>query len=153
MNEEFVSEKTAQLAKSANFNEKCLFIYNNGELYQINNIGYTKSNSMCNSELNKYSNSVSAPTQTQLSKWLRTEHNVHVVPILSTCNNIGKGVYKCNIIFPDDNGTALSTSSLIYYAYKETVADKYCINIGTYEEALEAGLQMALETLINLLKI
>ena len=33
MNEDFVSEETARLAKKANFNEPCLFFYYNAEVF------------------------------------------------------------------------------------------------------------------------
>jgi len=95
-------------------------------------------------------NKSSAPTQCELAKWLRDEHNIHVTPELTTCDKNGKGVYKCNIALPDDNGTCLSIDSPNFYAYKETTSDKFCINIGTYEDALELGLQDALKTLINI---
>ena len=95
-------------------------------------------------------NKSSAPTQCELAKWLRDEHNIHVTPELTTCDNNGKGVYKCNIALPDDNGACLSIYSPYFYAYKETKSDKFCINIGTYEDALELGLQDALKTLINI---
>lgn len=95
-------------------------------------------------------NKLYAPTQCELAKWLRDEHNIHVIPELTTCDKNGKGVYKCNIALPDNNGTCLSIDSPNFYAYKETTSDKFCINIGTYEDALELGLQDALKTLINI---
>lgn len=119
MNEDFVSEETAKLAKKTKFNL------------------ISKDNSVC------------APTQAEIAKWLRYKYNIHVTPILSTCDKDGKGVYKCNIAFPDNNGTCLSIDSLNFYAYKETKKDKFCINIGKYEEAMELGLKFALNTLIN----
>lgn len=157
MNEDFVSEETARLAKKANFNEPCLFFYYNGKLHfhklkrrlKMMYLKYTEFETICNSKLILKDNSVCAPTQAGIAKWLRDKHNIHVTPILSTCDKDGKGVYECEIIFPDKDGYALTIASHIYNVYAQSNIDKFDKNIGKYEEAMELGLKFALNTLIN----
>ena len=99
----------------------------------------------------KFNNSVCAQTQTELAKWLRDKHNIHVTPELTSCDKNGKGVYLCKIFFPDKYGNTLTIDSNISHAYKSKPSDKFCKEIGTYEEALESGLKVALETLLNIM--
>ena len=59
MNEDFVSEETARLAKKANFNEPCLFFYYNGKLHfhklkrrlKMMYLKYTEFETICNYKL------------------------------------------------------------------------------------------------------
>jgi hypothetical protein len=90
MNEQLVSFKTAKLAKEKGFNENCLAIFaSNGELHQcdltdlddIYNMHYPTSNTFINRATNKdwiFINGVTAPTQTQLQKYIRENRGVHI---------------------------------------------------------------------------
>jgi hypothetical protein len=72
--------------------------------------------------------SVSAPTQSLLAKWLRKEHNLHINICSLSMNCFSFMLEKLN-----DTGTTLCGGHLGKINYK------------TYEEAYEIGLQEALK--------
>ena len=74
--------------------------------------------------------SVSAPTQSLLAKWLREEHNIHVTSRYDIV--LEKGYGYTLYFFMEDKGSFVN-KELISYIYK------------TYEEAYEIGLQEALK--------
>ena len=74
--------------------------------------------------------SVSAPTQSLLAKWLREEHNIHVTSRYDIV--LEKGYGYTLYFFMEDRGSFVN-KELISYIYK------------TYEEAYEIGLQEALK--------
>jgi hypothetical protein len=68
----------------------------------------------------------SAPTQNALSKYLRDNFNIHVIPVL---NNLKNGIYNVEInLFVDD-----IESKIIFYNYD------------SFEKSLEAGIYEALK--------
>ena len=77
--------------------------------------------------------SVSAPTQSLLAKWLREEYNIHVTSQIGNLDFINTYHYE------------------IRYIDKNKFMCKVNGNFKTYEEALEIGLQKALK-LINIIK-
>ena len=74
--------------------------------------------------------SVSAPTQSLLAKWLREEHNIHVTSRYDIV--LEKGYGYTLYFFMEDKGSFVN-KELISYIYK------------TYEEAYEIGIQEALK--------
>ena len=73
--------------------------------------------------------SVSAPTQSLLAKWLREKHNIHVTSRYDIV--LEKGYGYTLYFFMEDKGSFVN-KELISYIYK------------TYEEAYEIGLYQAL---------
>lgn len=124
--DEIISRETAILAKQINFDEWCDKSY-------MENARCVLSISGSNSSLANTGNVeiISAPTQTQLSKWLRENDKIHVKV---DCNHSG---YFWEI--SKTNGTYISHTAL------------GGPNLGgcwdTFEEAMEAGLFKALEIL------
>ena len=122
--EQYVSFETAKLAKEKGFDEEFenMHVWNNfkGEILEDVS-GYN----MKNSHLCK--NSYSAPTQSLLARWLREVHNM-CVEVYST----GYGFIWC-ICDTDSGSFSNETGSNDAGAWD------------TYEGAMEAGLQEALE--------
>ena len=121
MEEEIITLKVAKLAKAKGFNEACNDMY----FREMDTISSTKMD--MGGYPNRYSNAIAAPTQSLLQKWLREKHNV-IVEI---------GGINCHI----------DVSFIKYYSYN-IMGNLYNQNDdehNTWEEALEAGLQEALE--------
>lgn len=137
MKEQLVSFETAKLAKEKGFKELCFYYYDNkGKLEEP----YLENGSSTDVEFRvdlsdllenhnwKWYNKCSAPTQSLLQKWLREVYGIHI--------NIDFGLqwgYQLIHI-----GSSIS--------FSEEFIDGE--NWLSYEEALEAGLQIAL----NLIK-
>lgn len=119
--EQLVTLETAKLLKEKGFNEYCETIIreDNGRLM--------KSIFRTNKDLPKLC--YSRPTQTIASKWLRDKKNLHVSVYSNAC---GWGF----LIEKADNGTFISNDNL-KGPNDGGVWD-------SYEEALEAGMKMAL---------
>lgn len=108
MRDILVSFETAKLAKLKGFNEILYTSYGiNGEL-GLNPGIYTYSNSD--------TGTIVAPTQTQLQKWLRENHNMH-----------------CDAMHRIEN---INTVVFSYYINNNPSFTQYA----TFEEALEEGL-------------
>ena len=143
--EQYVSFETAKLAKEKGFDEEFenMHVWNNfkGEILEDVS-GYN----MKNSHLCK--NSYSAPTQSLLARWLREKHHIHVIPFPNGCDNNGKSIYGCNIWYVDINGTEFGVHFPCYpiYIHGNNSSRKRV----SYEEAMEAGLQVALNLLSNI---
>ena len=137
-----ITFETAKLAKEKGFNEREHYFYkvkseNDIELYGctkkqlVGFKGYTpiyhkvRDYHTNKEKLNAKLYRCSAPTQSLLAKWLREEHNIHLIAYKNI--NID-GYYWCFIT--TDGITNINS-------YK------------TYEEALEAGLQEALKLIKN----
>ena len=125
MKEQLISFETAKLAKDKGFNEDTELFFNSfypKGTYNIN--GFTNYDEVTD----KRDNFTSLPTQSLLQKWLREKHNKHIY------------------LFPLDNGKwGFENNSIsinldhifINYMYE---GKEY----NSYEEALEVGLQEAL---------
>lgn len=132
MKEELISFETARLAKKKGFNELCRNVYLEDKT--IHEYAYYESSTDgqydCNKDIDQYDNSVnklkvlcSAPTQSLLQKWLREKHNI---PVLVYQADPSRKTHGCSIKWFDK-------------VYKEQICSGR-----SYEEALEKGLQEAL---------
>lgn len=144
---ETVSLKTAKLAKRKGFKNECLKAYSKDDWGYIDldnatdHIGKayftTKDIDFCKS--NGYKSWL-APTQSQLQRWLRDEHNIFlVVRMKYTVGLAIKPKYFFHYVFFDE-------------AYGVKLhADKHFFEpkiYNTYEKALEKGLQAVLKLII-----
>jgi hypothetical protein len=141
-----VSCKVAQLAKTKGFNLLVTkFFTKDGELilnekesfdecqYYFDVEDFEENYNMSNTHVilnNKKAVVCSAPTQSELQKWLRNEHNIHILM------NVGiydgeKQTFYCNVIM------------FGYNKYKSKFRSK--TSVYTFEEALEMGLEEALK--------
>ena len=122
MNEELVTLETAKMLKEKGFNEYCKDIIreDNGRMMQ--------SVFRTNKDLPK--GAYSRPTQSIAAKWLRETKNLHISIIRNAC---GYGYDICKA----DNGTHI-TDGIFKGPNDGGQWD-------TYEEALEAGIQKAIE--------
>ncbi len=148
MTEQLVSFNTARLAKLKGFNELCglHYSYGNGDSAEPETGGVyiggflddgMKPRKYNNTELGKYDWSLpygnfSAPTQGFLQKWLREVHNIHIW--INTGFQDGEIYYEAWVdIFKNKKFKEQQFNVEMY-------SDKY-------EEALELGLQEALNLL------
>ena len=118
MEDEYITVKTAMLAKQKGFNEPCRMFYHSDTIE-----GKTVSSEI--KESTDYTkNDIPVPTQSLLARWLREKHNIHV--------GVGFCVSWRYIIIPiTDKITAdWSTSKKDY---------------STYEDAMEEGLKDTLK--------
>lgn len=126
--DQIVSLETATLAKEVGFDGKVLHFYNHGENELIPN---TKLMSISipmsveyleTSRATLPSDSIAAPTQTALSRWLREKHDIYVSVDIAIFK---RGWNVCIISIP-----------------KESVCTS-AKGFDTYEEAMEEGLKLA----------
>lgn len=146
MKDERITLETAKLAKAKNFNE---FVQGSYTEYLVDKTdpeypegggpfgmkkgevefdsSYIRNNDK-NSDLTCKSYACySAPTQSLLQRWLREIHNIQVYCYSHTKN--GEGKYRDYVVYVNDN----------------VLNDPRDEDYQTYEEALEVGLQFALE--------
>lgn len=124
MEEQLITFETAKLAKEKGFDIKVeTFYMGDSEENFLHNAGKKDNwnNHKCLLNESELSNDYSAPTQSLLQKWLREEHGIDVY-----CMPVGDDSYK----------------------WYNNIASHNPVLTGTYEEALEVGLQEALK-LIN----
>ncbi len=157
MEEQLINFETAKLAKEKGFNERGHYFYkvkseNDIELYGCTKkqligfkgykpIYYKVNDYHTNKE--KYNAKLyrcSAPTQSLLQKWLREKYNIEInitrMPpeaIKSSFNKGNKRIKKYNMWVWSLNGNPRIENPLLFF--------------DNYEEALEIGLQEALQTL------
>lgn len=129
MTDQLISFETAKLAKEKGFE----FDSDKAGTYTISDFSNSTSTSICISDIlekeseNKlWLNINSKPTQSLLQKWLREEHNIDIIIKPWTGDIKGTKTYAADITIFGSN--------------------KYikCSRYNTYEEALEIGLQSAL---------
>lgn len=126
MTEELVTLETAKLLKAAGFKEDVSSFYElvykggSGPEYEID-----ESYDAQNYNTDVYS--ISAPTQSIAQKWLRETKNLHIEISYMHGNY---WIYDI-LTIPEHDLVGLSDRPIIHY--------------GTYEEALEAGIQEALK--------
>jgi hypothetical protein len=124
MEEQLITFETAKLAKEKGFDIKVeTFYMGDSEENFLHNAGKKDNwnNHKCLLNESELSNDYSAPTQSLLQKWFREEHGIDVY-----CMPVGDDSYK----------------------WYNNIASHNPVLTGTYEEALEVGLQEALK-LIN----
>lgn len=159
MKENIVTFQVAKLAKEKGFKELCSHYYFNdgefkeheviedrvyyGDEYSINLEAFnedwnnkfvtTKDGDRCfGCNNNKdYFETFSAPTQALLQKWLREKHDIFVV--------VSPHIYKGSVVFMLTVNQVISAEE-----FPHNYARMYS---GTYEEAFEEGLQVALRFL------
>lgn len=119
--DQIINFDTAKLAKEKGFDVESESYYDeDGELWYDMDFP-----SLQSTKIGKYYN---VPTQSELQKWLREVYNKHIQIALAT------NPRKCFIYFvQDDKGVTIKWNT-----DPELIFD-------TYEEALEVGLQKALE--------
>ena len=131
--EDVITFKTAKIAKEKGFDWSCKnFYYNNGELndnfdtykyYYVNKVALYKNTEQ--PVVVKDFNCV-APTQAVLQKWLRETHGIYVYAYVGT--------------YPSESHKGYSD----YLIQRKGFSDIRSGMTNTYEEALEEGLQVAL---------
>lgn len=126
--EQFVSFDTARMLKEAGFDENCRSSY-----YATGNVCYSDCN---NSGLsNGY---VSRPTQAVAARWLREKKGLHVYAI------------QTNLPLTKPHTTEWEWGYIITKVDNPNTPDKlFDMNYTTYEEAMEAGIRHALESVID----
>jgi len=137
MEEELISLETAKLAKEKGFNElSVLVVYNPPKISESGTLTkgiYTKRTYDYYKESPKDNiERIHLVRQTLLQKWLREVHNIYVTALPS---------------YADNNKNKKCFFEIAYDNKLKQMGDKYSY-FETHEEALEAGLQEAL----NLIK-
>ena len=130
MTEEICTYEVAKLAKEKGFKWKCRDYYNMYSELRVNGIyaiEYT------NSQIDD--GYMTAPTQSQLQKWLREEKKLHI-EIIATAS----GYYW---VLNKTNGTSITDSDVLD---RWTNEDSGRFDI--YEQALEDALKYSLENLV-----
>lgn len=159
-NEQYITLKTAKLAKKAGFNEKTFgFYYLKHPKEKINVLTFNKSDSMHYALMNWNSDSfllkdeveyVSAPTKCQLQNWLREEYGIiinidsyytHNYDIIIHCYEIDCKSYSS--MDTDQYWKELTLST------EEKTSNKLKYYGTNYYDIFERALQDALEYLIN----
>lgn len=133
MKDQLIEFETAKLAKEKGFDELIMTLYvcdPTVRLAKANNSGRTNSNYIERENYLVYS----APTQSILQRWLRENHNLYI--------DIHSGHYAWN------NKVSFYTSIKNIYKGKDKHYKYRTKDVSTYEEALEKGLQEALNLMI-----
>ena len=134
MKEQLISFETAKLAKEKGFSERVRFIWYDNKMKPfiednlIREYGYIPGEWNGNMHYKKDPSETytSAPTQSLLQKWLREEHNIHILTRPFHDSLLGKTTCIADVIRIGD-GRVLKSPRM-----------------DTYEEALEIALQNAL---------
>lgn len=121
MKEQLISFGTAKLAKEKGFNISTENLYDRRD--------YNKSWDSVElfNRRNAGLSAIPAPTQSLLQKWLREEHEIHININTFYFEDLEKYGYEVEDIIHKNGWVVMSNTA------------------GTYEEALEKGLQKALE--------
>lgn len=141
MSREIISFNTAKLAQQKAFDLAVLDCYNSNEEVGDNELNilmnYNKFPTDNRSHLNMYS----APTQTQLQKWLREKHEIHIVVKRKTVgSDEWEYSYEINYLPKDCWELKRRSSSFIYVASFGATSSTYIGAWRTYEKALEQAL-------------
>ena len=126
--EEYISFETAKLAKEKGFNEEISTLYKNG-IFKHHKQHH--SNNPFISNMGMTDNCCSAPTQSLLARWLRDDCGISVEVYSSTSHGYGYDI--CNT-----DGTDIGRGYIFRGQNEYALWD-------SYEEAMEKGLQDALE--------
>lgn len=127
--EQFVSFDTAKMLKEAGFDAPCYVQYSDRGVqwdasypdnFNADDFGY------------------SCPTQALAARWLREVHNLHVYAI------------QTNLPLTEPQTTKWKWGYIVTKVDDPTAPDKlFDINYTTYEEAMEAGIRRAIESVID----
>jgi len=138
MKDEYVKFDTAKLLKEKGFNWKVFHFYDEdehlkhreGDCYSLYNWNYPTKDEYGS----KY---CSAPTQQMACRWLREEHNIHIMPTIGCdVDRTPRIFYSAVIASFNKNGDICYHNPLDENGYNEP------------EDAVEAALEYALENLI-----
>lgn len=133
MEEQLITFDTAKLAKKKGFDIPTLYGVYGQKMKLTYNEPYELVNWNARTKQQPKSKATSIPTQSLLQRWLREEHNMHILMNVGM-NDGTKQTFYCNVFLFGKNkyiGKFRSKTSIY-----------------TYEEALEIGLYQALK-LIN----
>ena len=135
--EQYVTYKTANLLKEKGFNWECLTRYDK-PIFSNNVSIFTEANAI---DWNTYYYGsyykFSAPTQQMACRWLREEHNIHIMPTIdSDAYRTQKIFYGAMIASFNNNGDISYHGPLYENGYNEP------------EDAIEAALEYVLKNLI-----
>ena len=127
--EQFVGYETAKLLKKAGFCEPCFFLYTkSGTVWRC---GGPED---CNDTDSLYSR----PTQAVAARWLREVHNLHVYAI------------QTNLPLTKLQTTEWEWGYIVTKVDDPNTPDKlFDMNYTTYEDAMEAGIRHAIESVID----
>lgn len=127
--EQFVGYETARLLKKAGFCIPCLFLYTkSGTVWRC---GEPEN---CNDTDSLYSR----PTQSVAARWLRELHNLHVYAI------------QTNLPLTEPQTTEWEWGYIVTKVDDPNTPDKlFDTNYTTYEDAMEAGIRRAIESVID----
>lgn len=138
MKDTLISYDTSVLAKDRGFDQECLFLYRKlieGDVILTDHdlIGAWKIDVEGLFSNNTSPNEFLAPTQSLLAKWLRDEHGIYVYALPSyTDDKLNKDKFVFEIHLKEQLKVRSGIIGVSNY-------------FKTHEEALEAGLQRALE--------
>ena len=134
MKEAYVSYKVAKLLKEKGFDWGCCSywcLFPNGDRV------HTDYGHFANHNGNETDKFVSRPTQALACRWLRKEHNIHIMPTIdSDAYRTQKIFYGAMIASFNNNGDISYHGPLYENGYNEP------------EDAIEAALEFALKNLI-----
>ena len=128
MKEQLISFETAKLAKEKGFNIP------SNKMYAIGKDKY-----MLTSNRVPLKNVTHAPTQSLLQKWLREEHHIDITVIINWID--GNRIYYVGLSYIN------SENEIDIWFSIDGTKNKSKIEYKTYEEALEVGLQEAVNTI------
>lgn len=129
MEDKLISFETAKLAKEKGFNEYCVMAYFKNDKISLSHC-YSLQDDECRAEDEKY-----APTQSLLAKWLRDNHNTHIIIQVASA---GDGEEKIKWYYSYVTGIHDCLSD---EAFGCTCDDEF----NSYEEALEEALKVTLD--------
>ena len=133
MEDTFIKLETAKLARKIGFDEKCTNEYNKDGNKVPCHYSY-----VVNSDID-HGCICTVCTQSQLQTWLRNKHQIHINPEPYLESTI-----------PGDTDVTGYYVGPIYNKYGEEICHVSDSNYHTYEEALEKGLQSALNFLLTI---
>jgi hypothetical protein len=141
MEEQLISFETAKVAKEKGFNIECKNKYVETLEHTLEmgrggdcTFAYQSPRVLSSRSYDKWDIiHCNAPTQSLLQKWLREVQNIHV-----KLHSSNTDIFSFEIYFMIYKNVDLNKKNLQNHKYSK-------INYSTYEEALEAGLQVALK--------
>ena len=141
--EDYVSFETAELLKKKGFDEKCISVYNDGELQLVSSLdifcgeGYGEQIlTYTNSECEWSPIMISAPTLQMAMKWLREVYHIIIsVRLFNSAEHFYLG---------EPNQFTVDIATTTMSSQKGHIRAFY----STYEEACESAIKYCLENLI-----
>ena len=127
--EQYVTYKTAMQLKMVGYDEKCESFYDENKKLKF----WDSRAAFSNSQFAKFA--VAAPSQSEANRWLREKQKYH---IMAPPKKPGKWIAAIYMVIPPNKFDGKLNA--VFLEEKE---------YGTYEKAVEAGLQFVLKTLID----